>query len=172
MKISPCMTHPQGILGVFQELNDFLLSDESNQSYIKNCSCSSKLKNGIRRVFYSTVQKKSNKAHPSIIKRASHGSGGWILASCSDAFLKEKYPYLKCYKHFCLASANCRMRKLFQADEVGRMRRTRTGDSWQTRRRDSKTKRLSRIRSTKWGFVKKNVRGFRYKLRGDWFSFA
>ncbi len=31
MKISPCFTHPQGILGVY----DFLLSDESNRSYIK-----------------------------------------------------------------------------------------------------------------------------------------
>ncbi len=31
MKISPCFTHPQGILGVY----DFLLSDESNQLYKK-----------------------------------------------------------------------------------------------------------------------------------------
>ncbi len=31
-KISPCFTHPQSILGVY----DYLLSDESNQSYIKN----------------------------------------------------------------------------------------------------------------------------------------
>ncbi len=38
MKITPCFTHPQGILGVY----DFLLSDESNQSYIKNCPGSSK----------------------------------------------------------------------------------------------------------------------------------
>ncbi len=30
----------------------------------------------------------------------------------------------------------------------------------------------SRIRSTKQGFVKKNVRGLRYKPRGDWFSFG
>ncbi len=42
----------------------------------------------------------------------------------------------------------------------------------EARRRDSKTKRRSRIRSTKRGFVKKNVRGFRYKPRGDWFSFG
>ncbi len=33
MKISLCFTHPRGILGVY----DFLLSDESNRSYIKNC---------------------------------------------------------------------------------------------------------------------------------------
>ncbi len=33
MKISPCFTHRQGILGVY----DFLLSDESNRSYIQNC---------------------------------------------------------------------------------------------------------------------------------------
>ncbi len=42
----------------------------------------------------------------------------------------------------------------------------------EARRRDSKTKWRSRIRSTKRGFVKKNVGGFRYKPRGDWFSFA
>ncbi len=35
-----------------------------------------------------------------------------------------------------------------------------------------KTKRRSRIRSTKQGFVKNSVRGFRYKPRGDWFFFA
>ncbi len=38
--------------------------------------------------------------------------------------------------------------------------------------REKKTKCRSRIRSTKQGFVKKNVGGFRYKPRGDWFSFA
>ncbi len=32
--ISPWFTHPQGILGVY----DFLLSDESNRSYIKKMS--------------------------------------------------------------------------------------------------------------------------------------
>ncbi len=37
---------------------------------------------------------------------------------------------------------------------------------------ENKTKHRSRIRSTKQGFVKKNVRGFRFKPRGDWFSFA
>ncbi len=41
MKISPCFTHPQGILDV----NDFLLSDESNRSYIKTCPGSFKLYN-------------------------------------------------------------------------------------------------------------------------------
>ncbi len=39
-------------------------------------------------------------------------------------------------------------------------------------RKENKTKRWSQIRSTNWGFVKKNVGGFRYKPRGDWFSFA
>ncbi len=39
MKISLLFTHPWGILGVY----DFLLSDESNWSYIKNCPGSSKL---------------------------------------------------------------------------------------------------------------------------------
>ncbi len=45
MKIS--FTHPQSILCV----HDFLLSDESNQSYIKNCPGSSKPYNGDKRVF-------------------------------------------------------------------------------------------------------------------------
>ncbi len=80
MKISPCLTHPQGILGVY----DLILSDESNQSYIKNCPCSAKLHNGSGWVFLFNSPKKSNKAHPSIIKHASHGSGGWIKASCSE----------------------------------------------------------------------------------------
>ncbi len=39
-------------------------------------------------------------------------------------------------------------------------------------RRDSKQKWRLRIRSTKWGFLKKNVGGVRYKPRRDWFSFA
>ncbi len=43
MKISPCFTHPQGILGVY----DFLLSDESNRSYIQNCPGSFKLYNNM-----------------------------------------------------------------------------------------------------------------------------
>ncbi len=38
LKGSPCFTHPEGILGLY----DFLLSDKSNQSYIKNYPCSSK----------------------------------------------------------------------------------------------------------------------------------
>ncbi len=42
----------------------------------------------------------------------------------------------------------------------------------EARRRENKTNHRSRIRSTKWGFVKKNVGGFRYKPRGDWFCFA
>ncbi len=42
----------------------------------------------------------------------------------------------------------------------------------EVRQRESKTKRRSRVRSTKWGFVKKKVGGFRYKPRGDWSSFA
>ncbi len=39
-------------------------------------------------------------------------------------------------------------------------------------RRENKTKCGSWMRSTNREFVKKNVRGFRYKPRGDWFSFA
>ncbi len=62
MKISLCFTHPWSILGVY----DFLLSDESNRSYI-------------------TVQKTWKKVLASVIKRPSHGSGGWIKASCSES---------------------------------------------------------------------------------------
>ncbi len=47
MKISLCFTHPQSILGVY----DFLLSDESNLSYIKNGPGRSKPFNGGKRVF-------------------------------------------------------------------------------------------------------------------------
>ncbi len=35
-----------------------------------------------------------------------------------------------------------------------------------------KTKRQSWIRSTKWGFAKRDVRGFRYRPRRDWFVFC
>ncbi len=52
------------------------------------------------------------------------------------------------------------------ADDVGRRRCVISDERWE------RTKRRSRIRSTKQGFVKKNVRGFRYKPRGDWFSFG
>ncbi len=50
MKISPCFAHPRGIL----DLCDTFLSDESNRSYIKNCSSSSKLYNGMGGCFCST----------------------------------------------------------------------------------------------------------------------
>ncbi len=69
MKISLCFTHPRGIRGVY----DFLFSDESNRSYIKNCPGVIIAVGGC---FCSTVQTTSNKMHASIIKRASHGSGG------------------------------------------------------------------------------------------------
>ncbi len=39
-------------------------------------------------------------------------------------------------------------------------------------REQNKTKRQSQIRNTKQGFVKENVGEFRYKPRGDWFTFA
>ncbi len=38
IKISPCFTHPQSILGVY----DFLLSDKSNRVILKKYSCSYK----------------------------------------------------------------------------------------------------------------------------------
>ncbi len=85
MKIRTCFTHPQGILGVY----DFLLSDESDRSHIKNCPGASKLNNnGNGQVFFFyflTVQKKSNKVYASIIKCASHSSGRWIKASFSES---------------------------------------------------------------------------------------
>ncbi len=48
LKISPCFTLPQSILDVYY----FLLSDESNRNYIKNCACSSKLYNGMGGCFF------------------------------------------------------------------------------------------------------------------------
>ncbi len=76
MKISPCFTHPQGILDVY----DFLLSDEYKEFYKKIVLALPSFIMAVGGCFCSTVQKKSNKAHPSVIKRASHGSGGepWI----------------------------------------------------------------------------------------------
>ncbi len=81
MKISLCFTHPQSILGVY----DCLLSDESNWSYIKNGPGPPSLQHGVSGCFLSTVQKTWNKACASIIKCPSHGSGGWIKASCSES---------------------------------------------------------------------------------------
>ncbi len=81
IKISLCFTHPQSILGVY----DSLLSDESNRSFIKNCPSPSKPFNGVSGCFLSTVQKTWNKVHASVIKCVSHGSGGWIKASCSKS---------------------------------------------------------------------------------------
>ncbi len=46
MKISPCFTRSQSII------YDFLLSDESKQSYIKNCPGPSKRYNGDKRVVF------------------------------------------------------------------------------------------------------------------------
>ncbi len=72
MKISPCFTHPQSILSVY----DFLLSDESNQSNIKNVLALPSVRMGVGGCFCLSVQKKSNKKRASVIKRASHGSEG------------------------------------------------------------------------------------------------
>ncbi len=62
MKISLCFTHPRGILGVY----DFFLSDESNQSYIKNGPGPSKLYNGGKRVLFvnSSEGRKIKCAYP------------------------------------------------------------------------------------------------------------
>ncbi len=56
IKISLWFTHPRGILGVY----DFLLSDEFNRSYIKNCPCSSKLYHSTRQVFQFNSPKDIN----------------------------------------------------------------------------------------------------------------
>ncbi len=48
MKISLCFIHPRGNLAVY----DFLLSDEFNWSYIKNCPGSSEPYNGDKRVLF------------------------------------------------------------------------------------------------------------------------
>ncbi len=81
MKISLCFTPSQSILGIY----DFLLSDESNWSYIKNCPGPSKPYNGVSGCFLSTVQKTWNKVCASVIKCAPHGTGGWIKASYSKS---------------------------------------------------------------------------------------
>ncbi len=63
MKISLCFTHPRGILGVY----DFLLSDESNRSYIKNYPGSSKLYNGMGGCFFFFQKSKTRqikRIHP------------------------------------------------------------------------------------------------------------
>ncbi len=64
------------------------------------------------------------------------------------------------------ATYKCTLHKISQLDS------TKFARFVKTLRRENKTKCRSRIRSTKRGFVKKNVRGFRYKPRGDWFSFG
>ncbi len=53
INITPCFTHPQGLLGVY----DFLLSDESNWSHIKNCPGTSSVRMGVGGCFCSTVHK-------------------------------------------------------------------------------------------------------------------
>ncbi len=59
MKISLCFTHPQSILGVY----DFLLSDESNRSSIKNWPGPSKPYNGGKFVVKSS-RREIKCAHP------------------------------------------------------------------------------------------------------------
>ncbi len=65
---------PRSILGVC----DFLLSDESNWSYIKNVPglAPPSLSMGLNGCLLDPVRKTSNKVCASIIKRPSHGSGG------------------------------------------------------------------------------------------------
>ncbi len=81
MKMILWCTHPRGILGVY----DFLFSDKSNWSYIRKCPGLSSVTMGISGCLLSTVQKMWNKVRASVIKHASHGSGGWIKASCSES---------------------------------------------------------------------------------------
>ncbi len=59
IKIIPWFTHPQGILGLY----DFLISEESNRSYVKYCPGSSKLCNGSGWVF-SFNSPKISSFHP------------------------------------------------------------------------------------------------------------
>ncbi len=147
---------------------DFLLSDESNQSYIKNGPGPSKPYKGVTLsgCFLSTVQKTWNKACTSVIKHASHGSGGWIKASCSESMRF-------CKKNIHISNLNTFLSlhlTVKGGSRSGGWRRTLAlRDSCRTQKKN-KTK-IERIRSTKQGFVKKNVRGFWYKPRGDWFSF-
>ncbi len=80
MKIILCFTHPWGILGVY----DFLLSDESNRSYIKKCPGSSKLYHCSGWVvFFNSPQdvKLSTRIH----NKTCLNKGAWIKASCSNS---------------------------------------------------------------------------------------
>ncbi len=124
---------------------------------------------GISRCFLSTVQKTWNKVRVSVIKRPSHSSRGWIKASCSESmrFCKKNIHISNIINTFILTSADCDTWKPFRRMTYD------VGVAWLvTSMRENKTKRRSRIRSTKRGFVKKNVRGFRYKPSENWFSFA
>ncbi len=99
--------------------------------------------------FCSTVQNTSNKARASIIKHVSHGSGGWIKASCSESM------------HFCKKNIHIsNVIKTFLSLHLTVVRGSHSG-RWRMT-----------LRSTNRGFVKKNVGRFWYKPRGDWFSFA
>ncbi len=69
MKITKWFTHPHAILDVY----DFLLSDQSNLSYIKKCLSFILAVNGGQDF-------EANKLHPYIIKSAPHGSRALIKA--------------------------------------------------------------------------------------------
>ncbi len=81
MKMSLCFTRPRSILCV----HDFLLSDKSNRSYIKNCPGPSKPYSGVSRCFLSTVKRTRNKGRASVINVPHTAPGRWIKASCSKS---------------------------------------------------------------------------------------
>ncbi len=119
MKISLWFTHPRGILGVY----DFLLSDESNRSYFKNCPGYSKRYHCSGCVFLFNSPKHlkntSNKACASIIKHASHSLGAWINASCSESM------------HFCKKNMHIsNVINTFLSLPLSDIRGSRSGFNW------------------------------------------
>ncbi len=118
------------------------------------------LSTGVSGCFLSTVQKTWNKVRASVIKRASHGSGEWIKASCSKSmrFCKENIHISNVINTFLSLPVS-----VVRGSHSGGWCRTSALRDWWRTRREKKTKRQSWIRSTKRGFVKKNVGGFRYR---------
>ncbi len=81
MKISPPFTHPQAILVIY----DFLLSEESNRSYIKKHPCFFKFYNGSEWVIFVNSPKEvkliasiHNKTCLTRLRGGGGGGGGGV----------------------------------------------------------------------------------------------
>ncbi len=90
-------------------------------------------------------------------KHASHGSGGWIKASCCKSL-----PFCKKNIHIwnvINTSLSLPLTFISGSPSGGWRRTSALRDKWERRER---TKRRSRIRSKKRGFVKKNIGGLNF----------